>query len=190
MIFYKILLKTAKIACIFSIFFNFIGISNAKDKYLDRNFTIILRQNEHNLIAQHKDWAIYKVIKDNKKYCYALSRPISSESSLLKRAKPYFIVNDLINDADEIMVVSGFHFKENSDIEISFGARKYYLFAYETRGFAYSKNDDLDIIKSMQENAEFTISAYSKDNRITRDYYSLIGFKEAYFQLKKICKNG
>lgn len=190
MIFYKILLKTAKTACILGVFFNSISISNAKDKYLDKNFTIVLRKNEANLIEQHKDWAIYKVVKNNEKYCYALSRPISSESSLLKRAKPYFIVSDLINDADEIMAVSGFHFKENSDIEISFGARKYYLFAYQARGWAYSKNDDLDIIKSMQENAEFTISSYSKDNRITRDRYSLIGFKEAYFQLKKICKNG
>lgn len=187
MIFYQ---KLAKFTIFLALFALTLGQAYAKSPEIEEKLDLSIRKNQHNLIKQYKDWGIYKFTRNGKKYCYAISRPISTKANILKRAKPYFLVNDLIDDADEVMNVSGFFFKDNTDIEISFGSRKFYLFAYKARGWAYTKNDDLDIIKEMQKNADFTITSFSKDNRIAKDRYSLIGFRQAYFKLKDICKNG
>lgn len=192
LIFYKIYSKTLKIALkttILSLILCFFQANSyAKTTKLEEKFNIEVRKNTNYLIAQYKDWSVHKTKLNNKKICFALSRPIASAGNVIKNAKSYFVVTDLITDADEIMVSSGFHYKNNTDIEISFGKRKFYLFAHKTRGWAYSKNDDLDIIKQMQQNGEFIIKSFSKNNKISEDRYSLIGFKKAYFKLKEECK--
>lgn len=162
--------------------------AKAKKSYFDEHFTVNIRRNNDGLEGNFKDWSIYKVEKDGKKYCYALSLPIEENGRKFKRAEPYFVVSDLVDNADEITAVSGFYYKENSDIELSFGLKKFYLFTHHARGWTYSANDDLDIIKEMQRNAEFTVTAFSQHNKIVSDRYSLIGFKQAYFKLKEICR--
>ena len=157
-----------------------------KNKEIQLNY--IENKKDIGLIKKYKDWNIYKINKKNYKTCYAISVPITTKGNKIKRAQPYFIVSDLINDADEIMVTSGFVYKENNDIEVSVGSKKFHLFGYKNLGWAYSKNDDIDLIKELQKNDEFLVTSSNKEGKINIDRYSLIGFKKAYFKLKETCK--
>ncbi len=159
--------------------------------YKDRKNQLdyIERKRDIGLVKQYKDWNIYRIEEKNYRACYAISTPFLTKGNKIKRAEPYFIVNNLINDADEIMVTSGFFYKDNNDIEISIGIKKFYLFGYKNLGWTYSKNDDIDLIKEMQKNDEFLVTSYNKEGKINIDKYSLIGFKQAYFKLKETCKD-
>lgn len=137
--------------------------------------------------AKFQDWSFFKTNREDKVLCYIISTPIKQDSNYYKRGEPYLIVNHIVNDADEISISAGFYFKENSSVEMSFGAKKFYLFPYLNLAWANNKNDDIDILKQMQKSEEIIVSSIAKDGKIANDTYSLIGFMQAYLKMKKDC---
>jgi hypothetical protein len=133
------------------------------------------------------DWNLFKNKREDKTICYLASTPIKSDVNYAKRGESYFIVTNIVNDADEISVALGFFYKRKSDVELSFGAKKFYLFPYLNLAWANSKNEDIDIIKQMQNSEEMIVSGISEDGKIANDTYSLIGFVKAYAKMKDIC---
>ncbi len=184
----KIFTAIITIFCVF--FSNYAICKERKQKKSPENQIIYANHKKDiGLIKQYKDWNIYKINKKNYQVCYAISTPFLTKGNKFKRAQPYFIVNNLTNDADEIMVTSGFFYKKNLDIEISIGTKKFYLFGHKNLAWTYNKNDDIDLIKEMQKNDEFIVTSYNEEGKINIDKYSLIGFRKAYFKLKETCKD-
>lgn len=141
------------------------------------------------LQQRFNDWSVFKTERGDRTVCYTASTPIRSEGNYEKRGEPFFLVTNLENDADEISVASGFIFNKNSNVEISFGSKKFYLFPYKTIAWANDKNDDLDIIKEMQKNPEVLVTGVARDGKVAVDTYSLIGFAESYEKLKQTCRD-
>ncbi|MBM5781974.1 MAG: hypothetical protein FJ368_00955 [Pelagibacterales bacterium] len=139
------------------------------------------------LQEKFQDWSVFKTKKKDKTICYIASIPIKKEGNYTKRGDAYFLVNNIINDADEITVSSGFFYQEESNVEISFGSKKFYLFPHLTLAWANDKNDDIDIIKQMQKSEEMIVSGIAKNGKVVNDTYSLIGFVPAYSKMKEIC---
>lgn len=140
------------------------------------------------LIAKFHDWNLFRTQKNNKTLCYIASTPIKREGNYLNRGEPYFLVVGINNDIDEVSVSSGFLYNQASNVELSFGAKKFYLFPYKTIAWSANKNDDIEILKEMQKNADIILTAIASDNKIAIDTYSLIGFNEGYKKLKEICE--
>ena len=134
------------------------------------------------------DWSIFKNNRGDQEICYMISTPIKRDKSLKQRGEAFLIVTNINNDADEVSVSSGIDYKENSDVEMSFGEKKYWLFPYLARAWANDKNEDIKIIKQMQKSYDLVVTAFSADDRVIHDTYSLLGFPQAYFEMKKICK--
>lgn len=141
------------------------------------------------LQARFQDWSVFKTERGDKVVCYIASTPIKSEGNFDKRGEPFFLVTNIENDADEISASSGFIYNKNSNVELTFGIKKYYLFPYKTVSWANDKNDDADIIKEMQNNAEMIVNGVARDGKIAVDTYSLIGFVNSYKKLKEVCQN-
>jgi hypothetical protein len=141
------------------------------------------------LEASFQDWSIFKENRGDKTLCYMLSTPIEKSSTYKKRGESYFLVTNIDDEADEITASSGFLYKHSSDIEISFGLKKFYLFPNQAIAWANNKNDDIEIIKELQRSDEVIVSATAKNNKTASDRYSLIGFVEGYKKMKEICKN-
>ncbi len=135
-----------------------------------------------------QDWTFFKTDRGDRIVCYIASTPIKKTGYSERRGEPYFLITDIVNDADEVTASSGFIYKSTSDVEVSFGAKKFYLFPYMAISWANDVNDDLDIIKEMQRSDEMTVTGITRDNKIVHDSYSLIGFSKAYFRLKDECK--
>lgn len=177
-----------KIGCFFIVFCYLINFSSAKTSRQIQKVELIGEDFKKTNIAKYKDWSVHKIKTDNYKSCYILSLPFLSKGNKVKRAQPFFTVMNVENDADEITFSSGFYFKKDVDIEMSIGNKKFFLLPFKNYGWAYSKNEDIDIIKEMQKNDEFIVTYYNKSNKIVIDKYSLIGFRESYFKLKENCK--
>ncbi|GDX35609.1 hypothetical protein LBMAG18_01200 [Alphaproteobacteria bacterium] len=140
------------------------------------------------LLAKFHDWSLFRTQKNNKTLCYIASTPIKREGNYLNRGEPYFLVVGIKNDIDEVSVSSGFLYNQASNVELSFGAKKFYLFPYETIAWSSQKNEDIEILKEMQKNADMILTAIAIDSKIAIDTYSLIGFNEGYKKLKEICE--
>ncbi|NBV06125.1 MAG: hypothetical protein EBS06_02680 [Proteobacteria bacterium] len=139
------------------------------------------------LQVKFQDWSVFKAKRGDSVVCYVASTPIKREGNYDKRGEPYFLVTEIINDADEISVSSGFIYKQKSDVELSFGSKKYHLFPYLSVAWANNKNDDIDIIKEMQRVEEFVVTGVTREGKIASDTYSLIGFSQAYKKMKENC---
>ena len=140
------------------------------------------------LIERFHDWSLFKAKRGDKSICYIASTPIKRGGTYNKRGEPFFLVTDVENDADEISVSSGFIYEKASNVEVSFGSKKFYLFPYKSTAWANNKSDDIDIIKEMQKNSELVISGVDRRSKVAIDSYSLIGFSRSYKEMKRICE--
>lgn len=138
------------------------------------------------------DWSLFKAKRGakgkEKDVCYVISAPIERKGYEDRRGESFFMVTNIENDADEISVASGFFYDSKSDVELSFYAKKFYLFPHKVVAWADDVNDDLEIIKQMQKEEEMNVSSVSLEGLTASDTYSLIGFSPAYRKMKKICK--
>jgi hypothetical protein len=140
------------------------------------------------LIEKFHDWSIFKAQRGDGVVCYIAAIPMKRDGTYNKRGEPFFLVTDIENDADEISLSSGFIYSKNSNVEISFGSKKFYLFPYKTMAWANNRSDDIDIIKEMQKNPDLIVSGVARDGKIAVDSYSLLGFVSAYQKMKQVCE--
>ena len=141
------------------------------------------------LQAKFQDWNVFKTERGDRTVCYIASTPIKRDGNYDKRGESFFLVTNIENDADEISASSGFTYNKNSNVEISFGSRKFYLFPYKAMAWANDKNDDIDVIKEMQKHDDMIVSGVGRDGKIATDTYSLIGFIQSYAKMKQVCKD-
>jgi hypothetical protein len=139
------------------------------------------------LEAEFVDWSVFTTRQGNKKICYIASLPVKKDGNYNKRGEPYFMVTNNNEGLDEISVSSGYVYKKNSEVEISFGIRKFSIFTHGHLAWANEGSDDIEIVKAMRLSRDFVISGTSNENTFSQDTYSLIGFLEAYKKMKDLC---
>lgn len=139
-------------------------------------------------ISSYKDWSLFKIMQGGQEICYLISIPIEYSKFYKRRGKSFFMVTKTSNDADEISTSSGFIYKNNSNLELSFGSKRFYLFPHKIYAWATDKNEDIAIIKEMQKQDDFIITAIDENNKIASDRFSLIGFNQAYRKMREECK--
>jgi hypothetical protein len=141
------------------------------------------------LQAKFADWGVFTASIGKKKICYMLSLPIKKDGNYNKRGEPYFLVTNSVDNIDEITISSGYNYKQNSEVEISFGLKKFNAFTYKSLSWANSKTDDIEVIKEMRRNLDLVVLGVNKTNQYSQDTYSLIGFNQAYGKMKDICND-
>ncbi len=141
------------------------------------------------LQGKFQDWNVFKTERGDKTVCYVASTPIKREGTYDKRGESFFLVTNIDNDADEVSTSSGFIYNKTSNVEISFGSRKFYLFPYKAIAWANDKNDDIDVIKEMQKHDDMVVSGVARDGKVATDTYSLVGFVQSYAKMKQVCED-
>lgn len=148
----------------------------------------------HGVIAQtlrgtFVDWSVFTIKQADKTICYIAALPLKRDGTYNKRGDPYFLVTDVGNDIEEISVSGGYYFKKNSEVELSFGLKKFGIFTYDNLAWANNKSDDIDIVKEMRNSEDVIVTGIARDNSYSVDTYSLVGFVEAYNKMKELCNN-
>ena len=141
------------------------------------------------LQGKFQDWNVFKTERGDKTVCYMASTPIKRDGNYDKRGESFFLLTNVENDADEVSASSGFIYNKSSNVEVSFGTKKFYLFPYKAIAWANDKNDDIDVIKEMQKHDDMIVSGVGREGKIATDTYSLIGFVQAYLKMKQVCED-
>jgi len=125
--------------------------------------------------------------KSQRKQCYMISLPVKQSGNYYRRGDPYFLITNSSDNIDEIVISAGYIYKEASEVELSFGLKKFNTFTYKNLAWASTKTDDIDIIKEMRRNLDVVVGGFNKQNQYSGDTYSLIGFNQAYNKMKEVC---
>jgi hypothetical protein len=139
------------------------------------------------LHGTYVEWSVFSTVQGKEKICYMASLPVKREGNYNKRGEPYFLIINNEDGFDEISVSSGYVYKKNSEVEISFGLKRFSIFTYNNLAWANDRRDDIEIVKAMRLSRDFIVSGNSLDNSYSQDTYSLIGFMEAYRKMKETC---
>ncbi len=143
-------------------------------------------------VALFGDWVLFKTTNNHKKLlCYMVSIPQQRYDNFNKRGQSFF--NIIVEKGEEIKPEIYLSFgqilnKKVVRAELDIAKRKFPIFIYEDKAWAYNLNDDMEIIKELKNSTLFSVTVeYINDKRLI-DIYSLSGFDEAYEELLKICK--
>lgn len=137
------------------------------------------------------DWSVFVtdsgLKNDQQKICYMVSLPIKRDGNYNKRGQPYFMITNSDDNIDEITISSGYNYKNGSEVELSFGLRKFNIFTYQNRAWANNKTDDIEITKEMRRSFDLVVLGVMTNNKYSADTYSMIGFTKAYNSMKALC---
>lgn len=137
--------------------------------------------------GQYLDWTFFSNEQGKKVICYITAIPIKKHGNAQNRGEPYFIITKNKDEFAQISVATGYYYKKDTEVELSFGLQKFHLITYKSQAWTYGLEDDLEIIKVMRNSDDFTVSAVSDNNETSEDIYSLIGFNKAYSQMQEKC---
>ena len=141
-------------------------------------------------LAIFGDWTIFKnVNKDNKLLCYAVSLPQKRYDNFNKRGQSFFaVIYEKGNTEPEIYLSYGQVWKRGVKYaELDIVKRKFPLYTYEDKAWAYNSYDDQNIIKELSKSAIFSLSVDFNGDKKLIDIYSLNGFNESVEEIKKLC---
>lgn len=137
--------------------------------------------------GRYVDWSLFSNEQGKKNICYITAVPVKKISNAQNRGEPYIIITKTKGKLPEISVVSGYYYKKNSQVELSFGLRKFNMLTYKSQSWTYSIDDDIEIIKALRNDDSVIAIATSDRNQFSKDRYSLVGFDKAYKALQKLC---
>ena len=143
-------------------------------------------------VAIFDDWVLFKTTNNHKRLlCYMVSIPQQRYDNFNKRGQSFFniIVEKGEKSKPEIYLSFGQILnKKIVKAELDIEKRKFPIFVYEDKAWAYNLNDDKEIIEELKKSTVFSVSVeYTNDKKLI-DLYSLNGFDEAYEELLKICE--
>ena len=124
------------------------------------------------LLGTFKDWRAYTLTTDGNTICYALSVPTSmapktvvrkGKRVTLSRGDVYITVTHRpsTETTNEVNVVIGYPFQENSRLSYTIDGHKHTLFTMEDRAWAYDSKSDAAITKAMKQGKTLVVSGTS-----------------------------
>lgn len=136
------------------------------------------------------EWSVFTTFQDGKTLCYAMAIPNNSKSNIENRGGSFVtIIKEKNTKNIEFNVSVGYLINDDiGSIEVQIKNNKYPLINFKDRAWAYSAEDDVNIINNLLNSAIFTIYSKSANDRYSVDIYSLNGFSKAYDKVIKLCK--
>lgn len=137
-----------------------------------------------------KNWTTYTTTIDNKKLCYVTSAAEKKTGNTVKRGGSYFIVTNISSNIDEVSVSSGYPYKENSKVKLTFDNGKTYFMSLIKGEIAWIKEEKLEreVVSLLKSKKYIDVKGVSTKGTYSVDRYSLIGFSSAYNRMKSLCK--
>ncbi len=143
------------------------------------------------LLSDHKDWSAYATSQGANKICFTLSKPktITPKPEGYKQAYLYISHRPDENIRNEINLVAGFEFAQNSNATIQIGSLTYDLFTKDDSAWLddISKADEL--LGQMRAGATLNVSGLTKAGVKITQVYSLSGVTAASRTIDRACNN-
>ena len=151
--------------------------------------TVFVNSEEIKSLGKFKDWEVIVLTSENKKVCFAQSKPVLQSPKKSDREARLFISFRPYNKIkDEISITSGYEYNKQNAIIAKSGKSKF-RFDISQESFAWIANNKIEkkMISAMKRGTRIMVTGYNKSGSQTIDHYSLMGFTKAYKSAKKNC---
>lgn len=154
-------------------------------------------QDAPKLLGKFDDWSAFTYGSGNDRICYALSEPVRTEPSNVKRGDIFFIVTNrpASKVRGEISMRIGYVFGKNSQPYISVGSARFPMFTGASKGgesahwaWLQDANDENKLLAAMRAGADMKVEGTSLRGTRTTDTYSLYGISAALKRIDEECK--
>ena len=141
-------------------------------------------------LAIFGDWTVFtNVNRKNRLLCYTVSIPQKRYDNFNKRGQSFFtVIIEKGKEEPEIYLSHGQVWRKGiRNAELDIVKRKFPLYTYEDKAWAYNTYDDKNIIEELSKSAMFSMTVDFYGNKKSIDIYSLNGFNESLEEIKKLC---
>jgi invasion protein IalB len=144
------------------------------------------------LLGQYGDWGAYSASPGGKKVCFALAKPTQSATNPPNRPRDpaYLFVSTRPAEKvkEEISVIIGYPFKQNSDATIEIGATNFALYTQNDGAWIKNAAEEARMLEAMRKGQDLTVRGESGRGAKTTDVFSLKGISQALDRAAQECK--
>ena len=140
-------------------------------------------------LAAARHWTAWHDRDDSGVVCYIASKPTKSEGNYTQRGDIFALVSHRpgLKRNGEVSFVAGYAFKEESEVVIQIGSKKFTLFTRGSTAWATSSDDDKALIAAMKASGTMLVRGVSSRGTETTDTFSLFGFTAALKAADQAC---
>ena len=141
-------------------------------------------------LGKKGSWTAYSYTEESGKVCYMASKPRSAKGNYKKRGDIWALVTHRPNEKSNnvISIITGYPYKENSEVNITIGSSKFSMFTVGQRAWNRDEKTDEKMVKSMIKGANMIVKGTSQRGTLTTDSYSLNGFTAAHKVISQECE--
>lgn len=150
-------------------------------------------QQTANRVEAYRDWSVFTA-DDGGPVCWVVTQPQSSQATRngqrvrVNRGDIYLMVamRPQQGVTNEVSVVSGYPYRENSTVRTEIGSDRYEMFTRGENAWLRPGQDD-GMIEAMKKGAVATVTGISSRGTTTTDRFSLLGFTDALNAARSRC---
>ncbi len=141
------------------------------------------------LLSDHKDWSAFTTSQGGNKICFTLSKPktISPKPQGYKQAYLYISHRPGENIRNELNLIAGFEFAQNSNATIQVGSLTYDLFTKDDSAWLDDISKSAELLGQMRAGATLNVSGLTKTGVKVTQVYSLSGVTAASRAIDRAC---
>ena len=147
-------------------------------------------------IEVYGDWSVFKYTESDGPVCWVSTSPLEwtavrdGKKTQVNRGDIYLMVSlrPEIGVKNEVAVIAGYPYKENSEVAAKVGKTDFRLFTEGEGAWLDADAEDDRMIAAMKRGREATIVGVSARGTRTTDKFSLMGFTKAMEAARKACE--
>ena len=159
---------------------------------LDTGSAAVAQGNQPTLLGTYGDWGAYTAAPGGKKVCFVLAKPKTSQTNPpgRKRDQAYLFVSTrpAENVRNEVSLIIGYPFKDNSDATAEVGPTKFAMYTQKDGGWIKNAAEEGRMIDVMRKSGELVVKGTSTSGTESTDRYSLKGLGQALDRTAHECK--
>jgi invasion protein IalB len=144
------------------------------------------------LLGSYGDWGAYAATPGGKKVCFVLSKPKSSQTNPpgRKRDQAYMFVSTRPSEnvRNEVSVIIGYPFKENSEATAEIGQAKFAMYTQKDGAWIKNVGEEARMLEAMRKGADLTVKGMSSRGTQSTDQFSLKGLSQALDRAEQECR--
>mgnify|MGYP006969349329 FL=1 len=140
-------------------------------------------------LGSFKDWSAFKLNDANGVVCFALASPEEMLPKNVSHGEVFFLVSNWVtrNVEGEPSLVTGYSFKEKSDVTVEIGSSKWQMFTDAQRAWVRDRDDEAALLDAMRAGSAMRVKGTSARGTATEYRISLSGISAALDRINSDC---
>jgi invasion protein IalB len=144
------------------------------------------------LLGQYDSWGAYRGNSGGRKVCFALGRPVSSQTDPPNRPRDptymYVSMRPTEKVLNEVSIIIGYGFKSEVDATVEIGSSKFAMMTQNDGAWIRNAAEEPRMVDAMRKSGELVVKGTSMRGTQTTDRYSLKGLGQALDRAAQECK--